>query len=332
METRRVQLIGGSTYVVSLPKRWVKESEIQKKSEIGLITQKNGNLVVVPKPARLEEAKEGLVTVSSSDDHKFISRSIIARYLNGCDVIRILSKERLTVAQIDEIKSTSRKLIGLETIEESANEIALHSFLNIREMEIVKGIRRAHAIALSMQTDAIRALEERDPELARSTIQRDSDVDRLYFLTLRQLRLACLNPELANRLGLEPINCLDYESVIKRIEHIADHAERMAQHVLELCDRNVNDGTLRGIIRINETSMRIHTGAMDALFSGDVALANEVIDLRESIVPLRSSLGEHLADASVSVNIGVNSMLDSMERIADYGTDIAEVAINQSQR
>ena len=65
---------------------------------------------------------------------KFIARSIIARYLNGCDIIRIESEERLTVAQIEEIKSTARKLIGLETIEENSNEIALHSFLNLKEL------------------------------------------------------------------------------------------------------------------------------------------------------------------------------------------------------
>jgi len=331
VETRRVQLIGGSTYVVSLPKRWVRESKIAKKSEVGLISQKNGYLVVVPEPNALESQKDGVVRVRDGDDDKFISRSIIARYLNGCDVIRVVSDKRLTVAQIEEIKSTSRKLIGLETIEESSNEIALHSLLNLQELEIMKGIRRAHAIASSMQSDAIKALRESDPELARSTIQRDSDVDRLYFLTLRQLRLACLNPDVANRLDLEPVNCLDFESVIKRIEHIADHAERIAGHVLELSDVEVNDGIVEALVDVNNDSLHIHTGAMEALFNGNVELANEVIDLRDGITQKRGGLGRHLSKASVVVNIRVNAMLDSMERIADYGTDIAEVAINQLQ-
>ncbi len=329
METRRVQLIGGSTYVVSLPKKWVKESQIGKKSEIGLIAQKNGYLVVVPVPKILEDQKEGIVRVNDGDDHKFISRSIIARYLNGCDIIRVASEKRLTVAQIEEVKSTARKLIGLETIEESSNEIALHSFLNLQDLEIPKGIRRAHAIASSMQSDAMKALQESDPELARSTIQRDSDVDRLYFLTLRQLRLACLNPDLANRLDLEPVNCLDFESVIKRIEHIADHAERMAVHVLELSEVKVASRVVEGLVDINNDSLRIHTGAMEALFTGNVELANYVIDLRDGTREKRVGMGKHLVGSSVMVNIKVNAMLDSMERIADYGTDIAEVAINQ---
>ncbi len=330
METRRVQLIGGSTYVVSLPKKWVKESDVEKKSEIGLISQKNGFLVVVPKPELLDNQREGVVKVSDGDG-KFISRSIIARYLNGCDIIRVVSDERLSVAQIEEIKTTARKLIGLETIEENSNEIALHSLLNLQELEILKGIRRAHAIASSMQGDAIRALQESDPELARSTIQRDSDVDRLYFLTLRQLRLACLNPDLAQRLGLEPLNCLDYESVIKRIEHIADHAERMAEHVLGLSTAKVNSGIIKGLVDINNDSLKIHTGAMEALFTGNMELANEVINLRSGIQQKRNGLGKHLVNESVVVNIKVNAMLDSTERIADYGTDIAEVAINQCE-
>ena len=167
--------------------------------------------------------------------------------------------------------------------------------------------------------------------MARSTIQRDSDVDRLYFLTLRQLRLACVNPDLAQRLQLEPLNCLDYESVIKRIEHIADHAERMAQHVLELAGVRVNNGIVKGLVEVNSNSLEIHAGAMEALFNGNMELANRVINLRGAIGRKRDGLGKHLVDESVVVNIKVNAMLDSMERIADYGTDIAEVAINQAE-
>ncbi len=331
METRRVQLIGGSTYVVSLPKKWVTKSDVKKKSEIGLVTQSSGYLVVVPKPELLEGQKEGIVKVANGDDKKYISRSIIARYLNGCDVIRVVSDQRLEVSQIEEIKSTTRKLIGLETIEEDSNEVSLHSLLNLEELEILKGIKRAHAIACSMQKDAIRALKQGDAELARSAIQRDSDVDRLYFLTLRQLRLACTNPELSSRLGLAPINCLDYELVIKRIEHIADHAERMAGHVLDLSELDVNNGIVTTLLDVNNDSLQIHRGAMDALFTGNVELANQVIDLRDGIREKREGIGEHLADESVMVNIKINAMLDSTERIADYGTDIAEVAINQDK-
>lgn len=316
--------------MVSLPKKWVKESDVEKRSEIGLISQKSGFLVVVPSPGVLADQRKGVVTVKDGDG-KLISRSIIARYLNGCDIIRVVSDNRFTVAQIEEIKATARKLIGLETIEENSNEIALHSLLNLEELEILKGIKRAHAIASSMQSDAIRALQEGDPELARSTIQRDSDVDRLYFLTLRQLRLACVNPELAQRLDLAPLNCLDYESVIKRIEHIADHAERMAEHVLDLEGTKINSGIIGAMAGINNDSLRIHTGAMEALFNGNIELANEVINLRAAIGRKRDGMGKHLVGESVNVNIKINAMLDSTERIADYGTDIAEVAINQSE-
>jgi phosphate uptake regulator len=177
----------------------------------------------------------------------------------------------------------------------------------------------------------MKSLQESDPELARSTIQRDSDVDRLYFLTLRQLRLACQNPDLAQRLELEPLNCLDYESVIKRIEHIADHAERMAGYVLDLADVKINNGIIEGLMDVNNDSLRIHTGAMEALFTGNMELANNVINLRAGIRKKRDGLGKHLVSESVAVNIKVNAMLDSMERIADYGTDIAEVAINQCE-
>ena len=49
MEIRRVQVTGGSSYIITLPKGWVKKSNIQKNDSIGLISQPDGTLLITPK-------------------------------------------------------------------------------------------------------------------------------------------------------------------------------------------------------------------------------------------------------------------------------------------
>ena len=47
-ETRKVQFTGGSTYIISLPKRWISENQVKKGSFIKLRTEEGGLLTIVP--------------------------------------------------------------------------------------------------------------------------------------------------------------------------------------------------------------------------------------------------------------------------------------------
>ena len=49
MEIRRVQMTGGSSFIITLPKEWVKKLNIGKNDPIGLIQQPDGSLLVTPK-------------------------------------------------------------------------------------------------------------------------------------------------------------------------------------------------------------------------------------------------------------------------------------------
>jgi len=49
MEIRRVQMTGGSSYVVTLPKEWISEMRIKKNDPVGLIVQPDGTLIVSKK-------------------------------------------------------------------------------------------------------------------------------------------------------------------------------------------------------------------------------------------------------------------------------------------
>ena len=48
MEIRKVQISGGSSFIVSLPKKWIKSTNIKKNDPVGLVVQPDGTLLITP--------------------------------------------------------------------------------------------------------------------------------------------------------------------------------------------------------------------------------------------------------------------------------------------
>ena len=55
METRKVQLSGGTTYTVSLPKSWAQEHGIDAGSTLSLYPNRDGSLLIEPEIDRSTE-------------------------------------------------------------------------------------------------------------------------------------------------------------------------------------------------------------------------------------------------------------------------------------
>ena len=70
MEIRRVQMTGGSSYIVTLPKDWIKHLNIQKNDPIGLFRQTDRTLLISPKMNReqTERIKEFKVDDKTNKD------------------------------------------------------------------------------------------------------------------------------------------------------------------------------------------------------------------------------------------------------------------------
>ncbi|TLZ72830.1 MAG: AbrB/MazE/SpoVT family DNA-binding domain-containing protein [Methanobacteriota archaeon] len=51
VEGRKLQLTGGSTYVVSLPKPWISATGLRAGDTVFLETMADGSLTVLPRPA-----------------------------------------------------------------------------------------------------------------------------------------------------------------------------------------------------------------------------------------------------------------------------------------
>lgn len=300
MGTRKLQFTGGSTYTVSLPKKWVESLGLEKGDEVEFLGYPE---TAILKPAGKTKALGETKIVLGKE---ILSRAILSRYLSGYGTIKIESASKIPSETKREIKKIIGRLLGLQIVEETAYEIAIQDILNPQELDLKKAVKRAYSIAASMQKDAVEALREKDRALAEEIIQRDEEVDRLYFLAVRQLRSALSNPAL----GITPVECLDYRLLVKSIEEMADSCCTIARKALET-NRKYDLSNISGIV--NE----IHEKAVHAYFARDVKAADGLRALEAKAAEIK--------DANTDPKL--SPILDELLNIAQCGIDIGDLVI-----
>jgi len=329
MEKRKIQLTGGSTYILSLPKRWVVEMGIKEGDEVEM-EKRDGSLVVFLSPKRKEKS-EVVVKVSPDESPNALARRVISLYLVGCNVIRLKAKEgRISPAQREVLKNFVRtKLVGMEVITDLPGEMVLQVLMSYPELSVKDALKRMCLIAMSMREDVMEALESRNKELAKDVVVRDDEVDRFGMYIIRQLKSAVEDPRLIREIGLESgRECLGYRIVTKIVERVSDHLALVAQNLLQLKEE-VPVEVVRSMKEMEKVAFSVFEDAVNALFEGDYLKAEKVMEKREEILSAEERvIREVLRRVKGEDLLALRLIIESLRRIGEYGSDIAEIVLN----
>ncbi len=335
MDQRKIMSLGRSSLVISLPKHWINLNELKQGDVVSLAVQRDRSLVVFPGVEKKREPKTITLRVDPDEKEVMIVRSIIACYLNGYSGIRLVSDKIFSISQ----QRAIRHIVGvlyMRIMESDAKSIYIQTLIDESKASVVSSLRRMHLISSSMCRDALNSLENRDAKLARAVYTLDEDVDHFSFFLLRLLRSAALDPALANQLELEPIDCLDYQTLVHRIEHVADHATNIAKNIIILGGREqrISDPLLKLMVTAGSTAIDSYNKAVEAFFSKNVVSSDEVIEEQRSIEKLDLDIASKsfLTEKNALIICATCSIRDSIKRIAEYAADIAEITINRSYK
>ena len=139
-ESRKLQQTGGSTLIVSLPKKWITKNKLKAGSEVRLIKQPDGAININPGRFNLDKK---ISTVKCNDEEsQHLFRDLIGEYLAGATEIKVIGTPRLTVKERKTIRKFSASVIGLEIIEEEANQAILTDMSNPGALPFRKAIKR----------------------------------------------------------------------------------------------------------------------------------------------------------------------------------------------
>ena len=330
-ETRRIQKTGGSTYVVSLPKKWVTDSGLEKGDQVVLSSEGDGSLSIGVDSNAEAEKLEKVVEVSSDTDPKALLRQLVGIYVTGYDVIEIRSKNRITPELRKTVQDFARRVIGPEIIEESSTMILLQDVADHTDLAMRKIVHRMHLMARSMLADSIESVRKLDRDQAKELIMRDDEVDRLYWFVEKQHSMIGRNIAFAAKMKTTWLESDVMLSAAKALERIADHATRIAHSVGLLSGSRIDADTIASIDKLSEQAISILDGSIEALFKKDSNLANRCIERAAELREGTNSFLREIMKRKGSVAVGLAFAAESIERTGGYSSDISEIAINLAE-
>ena len=322
-ETRKIQQTPTGTFFVCLPRDWANESGLKKGVEVNLEVTSDGKLLVDPKNAAEPEPKVATLGVGP-----FLGREIVGRYLLGYDTINIEAKDRIDANARKIVKATASSLAGLEIVEETICKISLQS-ISQQPFGFLpeKILQRNHGLVAGMIRDVSNSFINSDSELAKSVVSRDNESNRLYFLLVRTLRTIIQNPRLSDKLGITPIECLDYRLAASLIEGVGDACVQFASNTLALNGIKLSEELRKLLCELQAACSEANEQALKSFLNKDISLAENVRNLREKIESTYANIERVAKESSVDLMPQTLAAVGFLRQIYERSVDMADLVV-----
>ena len=331
-EQRKLQVTGGSTFILSLPKEWATKNELKRGSAMLVREEEDGSLSISPSSfLKKEKQDEANIKTFLNDNPDAVMRTAISAYLSGYNVLHVRAQGQKVLSSKlrNHLKSFARNyLVGTEIVIDTPTELTLQVLLNYPELTVQNALSRMAIIASSMHKEAIASLKKLDYSSSKAIIETDREVNRFSLYIVRLLKLAVSNQRIVKEIGLtSQKECLGYRLIAKAVERTADHATKMAENTLLLMDP-VNEALLGKISELSDLAISMFESSIEALFKHDFNLAESVIEKLSQVHRAEKEAVLCSQNAQIEEIVNLRLLIESVRRTAEYATDISEVVLN----
>lgn len=312
MKVRKLQLVGGSSYMVSLPKDWISKYNLKQGDEV-ILNEYDDTIIIQPQKGEKEEIKVTVKEVPSYNK-KFLKKFLGAIYSLGVDKIEIIDEN--AGGHITEISELSHHYIGMEVLDATNEKIVLHCF-TIPDFDVLTIIRRMFQILSGIISEIKSFLVQEKEDDIESRIRRyEDDFDRLYLLSVR----------LVNR-GMKKIAIPEWDElrfllgsriVSKFFEEIADLLFILSRYLIN-SDPDVRREISSPMPKLEE----LFKMGFDSFTSSDIKTVQEFLENVEKVSQeIHNSIDNGKAAILKELMLQICRMLES----------IGEIAFNKSVR
>ena len=341
IDTRKLVKWGSSeTLIMSLPRPWVKKFQLTKDSEVSIIENQDGSLLVNPLSLMDERPKfETTVEFDANDveDKDLIELEITTRYLDGSDSIFIEAKvskdlEKFPAKFISKVQEVVQSLLGLEITSLLSRTIKIQDIMSIHETNIDVLVRIISDTTIDFFQNLIDLVKsEGDIEASMESIAISKKQVRKYYLRiLRELRKGLLIPTSLSKMGLTAQDTVDLAFFITDVNETSEKLEFILHNLTAPHVESKSDLIIDEFIEFMKIVNDIFKNAVDAFLFRKKKSAIETIKTVPSLEAKKRDMENRMDEFTESEKyIHFQIILDILSKILDHSYSIALTALRR---
>jgi len=316
-EPRKLIKFGNSSYIVSLPQKWIQKHNLKKGDIIYLDENADSELMLNSKDKRMEKNANKKITINvDGKDADDINRELISAYINNYSDITFsgteLEQKKDTITKIIDFK------VGIEIIDQSKNSLVVKDLLDFEVISVKNIARRMDNILRSMFEELKNGLSENifKTWIHREIYKIDADLNKLYFLVWKIVRKGYENPMILKNLKMSQMDLSNLQWISLYIEYVGDEIKRVAKFLVNTKTEEYERQTLKSVVEDIET---IYLSAMTSYYKEQKEGLYQLMKHKKTIMEKCEKLSGKCS------NVKINSVCERIKTMASAVHNIIKI-------
>ena len=278
-EPRRLIKFGNSSYIVSLPIKWIEKNNL-KKGDVLYLNEDGDSIQIAPKERKNDFVEQKKIIEVEGKTFDEINRRLISAYINNYSEIILKGKN-------DNLRKNMGRLmdkIGIEIIEQTQNELIIKDFLSVEGIALDKIIRRMDNMIRSIFEDLINGANEKrfKKEIYEDMCDVDKSINKIYFMVWKIIKRGQSAPSFfLEKLNLTQEELSNIQWLVLHMESVADEIKRVSRFLI---NENMKDKDF--FLKIVGMIQKNYLDLMAEYYQKDPELALKIIIKKDEIIKL----------------------------------------------
>lgn len=334
-ETRKLQLVGGSTLTLSVPKEWADNVGVQAGDKVLIEQLPGGALRLAPADRSEDEVVTRQTLDASHLTPRQVEQRVLALYLSGRDFIEITAAHAIPASVLTLLETLPRRINGLEIVEQGPDRVVLHDMVDPRQFDPLRAFDHHYGLASRLHRGMLAAIAQNDPARCQEMLLLKQDIDRLGWMVTKQHRLLIRRAYDGHPSPIPPSHALLFGSANDLVLRLGRHGAQLAAAAPAILATSIDDQTRSGLVEVGTRALQICDEAARALHYADLLAADGA---HAKLAPFETRLRELQESAARSAMtlrgcgpcMTSNRLLEWLHANALVGAQFADLAVQRA--
>ena len=310
--------------MITLPKDWANSVGLNKNDTVGVQAQPDGSLLLCPKgvfPSSKHSTK--VIDATNIKSQEFFCRQLVGAYIAGHTTILVKSSQPMTNDVLETVNDFVQSAIGLEMIEADESHVLIANLIEHDAIDTRKIVERMGLLVRNMLQEVLSAAYNGDLESIKNMSQKDTEIDRIYWLTFRQYNIYQRDVPAPRKSGVSTQRMTACLFMSRVLEDLGDLAVGMALFLKIIKERENSTKIGKGTYEIGQRANELLGKVIKAWVDRDIEMAEQcIIEAQEVTKETERSLMNHATSGKIFAS--EEMMLINARRISQHCKMVAE--------